>query len=381
MCRSLRNHEQHTRVVLGLELLDDVGPLGGAHAAVDDRRGVASLGHLLLQHLKRMPVGHKHQHLAVGRGDHVQQFPDPVGHVELDHLLIIRIYRPLRNLQQFVEHGGRVDGRDFGACGDGHHLLAQRLVVLGLLRRERHLAGAVEHVRQVKTLVLGEPDGWLQNVVHDLLSLLARHPLVLRDLEHHLVAERAEEPGHALGVDQLGQTVRIERGLGGRSTRHEPQPCGGFDEAGQRLPALGRHALDRVGFVNDNEIEAPFLKFGSDYLYAVKVDDDKLVVALDHSLPLSARTLRNRHRAVHHRLEQVRAPCRLHDGHRTDHQYPFDPPLGHEVVRSPRSGRGLARASFVEHKASGVQGEELCGGLLVLERAVHARPLVPAGNR
>ena len=351
----LWHHNQDARVVLGLELFDDLRSLVGCHAAVDGCSGVPSLDDPVLQHLQRVPVRHKHQHLLVGPCDHVKQFIDPVVHVELNHVSIVRVHSALRNLQQLVEHRRCVDGRDFGPGCDDRHLFFDCVIVLGLLRCQWHLACGVQHVRQVKALCFGKPYGWLQDLVHDALRVLARHPAVLRHLNHHAVAERAKELGHCVRVHQLGQTVRIKGRLRGRCAGHHPQPCAGPDQPCKALPAFSLHALDGVGLVHNDEIKAAVHQLLGHHLDAIEVDDDELVVLGNHGLPLLACALRDSHCAVHHRLEQVRAPRSLHDGHGAHDQHALDLALIHKVVGCPRCGAGLACASLVEHKAPGVE--------------------------
>jgi len=105
VCCRLRHHDEDARVVLCLELLDDVSALGRGHAAVDGGRCVPGLDDPLLQHLQRVPVRHKDQHFLVRASDYIQQFVHPITHVELHHVPIIGVHRTLRDLQELVEHG------------------------------------------------------------------------------------------------------------------------------------------------------------------------------------------------------------------------------------------------------------------------------------
>ncbi len=57
------------------------------------------LGKFVLQHVERVPERHKDNYLVGGLVNHIQQCAEPVAHIELNHVSIVRIGRALGDLQ------------------------------------------------------------------------------------------------------------------------------------------------------------------------------------------------------------------------------------------------------------------------------------------
>jgi len=90
-----------------------------------------------------------------------------------------------------------------------HELLFEHLVVLVLLRCHGHFTRHCDDWRQVEALRFCETYCWLQRCIHRGRGVRLCCPLEHGQFVHHLVAPRCEELGHATGVHQLGQAVRI----------------------------------------------------------------------------------------------------------------------------------------------------------------------------
>ena len=162
--RGLWDEQQHLGLVLGLKPFNDVGARPSRNGAVYglDLVGVAEVcDELLVQRLQHMPKRHEHQYLVRGPVNDVQQLGQPRLHVELHHFPSVGVDRALANLKQLVEHARSVGRGNLLAGCKGHHLLFDGVVILLLLRGQRHFAGGDQLVRQVQALFFGEPNGGL----------------------------------------------------------------------------------------------------------------------------------------------------------------------------------------------------------------------------
>ena len=214
--------------------------------------------------------------------------------------------------------------------------------------------------------------------MHNVFCVGSRHPLVLGDFDHHLVAPCTGKSGHGCGSDKLSQAVSVQWGLSGRGACHGPHAGAWLHEGRERLPAVGAGRLDLTGLVHNDEVKPTLGQCVCDHLHAVEVDDDEIRAAVDDSLTLLAISGGDTHCAMHDGAKQVGPPRCIHDGHWAHHQHAFDLTVSHQVVSSPRRGGGLAGSLLVKAKAAGVGSKERSGGALVIKRGVHPGPLVPA---
>ena len=318
-----RLHDQHPWVRVGLEAVDDVAALGCRHAAVDALVGDALGCQVLLDGLDAGAEQREDDDLARCLLQNFLKHAKPWASVKLHHLFGVGQRSACRYLQQLTQHSSGIDRCDDLPCGLHQHLVLEQVVVLGLLRSQRHLAGKRHHWRQVKALVFGEADGWLQRIEHTVACIGLGCPLVQRDLVHHRVAPSCEEHRHVVRVDQLGQPVRIGRRLRCWCARHHPQVCLRRDDGLERLPSLGGHGLVGVGLIDNHQIKAAVVDdLLGNQVQPIVVADHELVVLLDHLNPARCfAVMRHDSRAVDDAVVQITEPCGVHDRQWAQYQH------------------------------------------------------------
>ena len=169
--RRLRLDDEDTGVRCFLKGLHCFTALVQRHAAAKHCVGDLVFIQSFLEQFDGVGERHEDQHLVGCFLNDLQHHVDAVADVELNHTSGVVIHRPARNLQEFVDLNRRVYCRDGLASSAYPHRGAQGLVVFFLLCSKRHVAVDVHYLWQVQTVLLLEPNGWLQGLVHDVLGV------------------------------------------------------------------------------------------------------------------------------------------------------------------------------------------------------------------
>ena len=120
------------------------------------------------------------------------------------------------------------------------------------------------------------------------------HPLKLRDLHHHTVAEVTIIRRTLLGVDQLGKSVGIHRRLrSGSASQHPQARIGRLYDLVQDLPSISLRVLVGVGLVHHDQVKPASGDLVLHHVKSVEIENDELHARGDNLLALGGSAVRH----------------------------------------------------------------------------------------